>query len=144
MGMFDYMIVEVPLPDGWEPEPNSLQTKDFDNNLTTVKITADGRILTLDFDLDFVPKEDRPYPDEEGLRGLFGMTRRDNERWRDLDFHGWCTFYGHESYEARKAYKYRKDDVRVDLGGIELPQIIWHHYAAKFTDGNLVTIELVK
>lgn len=43
MGMFDYVRVEPPLPDGWEA--SLLQTKDFDCELVTHIITAEGRMM---------------------------------------------------------------------------------------------------
>ena len=111
MGMFDYIRSEVPLPDGFEGE---LQTKNFRCELATHVIRADGRLILEILDhTEEVPREERPYPNDDGFRGLFGSLR---SVWRheDANFHGIVNFYG-----------------RGDR---------WHEYNAKFTDGQLVEI----
>ena len=116
MGMFDNLVVDFNiLPDITEEDKNLLrindnfQTKDFENVLTTVYITKDE---TLSFRHSFtnekflpyklqikeseweeVPKEERPYPNEDGLKSIFGSIREVNISIVDLDYTGTFTFY---------------------------------------------------
>lgn len=118
MGMFDHVEVRVPLPDGWEPGLGRLQSKDFDCTMTTVLITAEGRLQIEDFEYEEVPRAERAYPDaKDGWRSIVGSLRPVNRRWRDLNHHGLFNFYA--------------DDAEHN----------WHEYTAKFTDGLLVSIE---
>ena len=113
MGMFDYIRSEIPLPDGFTGE---LQTKDFNCDMATHVIRADGRLILAVLDhIEEVPLAERPYPDETGLLKWAGSMRT---FWRheDTNFHGIVNFYG---------------------GGGAEP---WHEYNAKFTDGQLVEI----
>lgn len=128
MGMFDYIRCEVPLPDGWISD--ELQTKDFDCEMVTHVITADGRLLLDRGDWEEVPKEERPYPDAEDFRALFGSIRR-VPKTVDANFHGVVEFYGLEvvGYEPDERY-----------GPRGRPVYKSHDYLAKFTDGKLVEI----
>lgn len=140
MGMFDHVIVELPLPDGWEPAPGELQTKDLDCIMTTVKISAAGRLLVRYVELEEVPKHERPYPDAEGLGGLFGSVREvpGTERWDDEEFHGWFHFHGsHDTGTTRL--------ITVPGRAGPLVQRVYEHhdYRAKFTDGQLILIEKI-
>lgn len=119
MGMFDYVRCDVPLPDGWKGE---LQTKDFNCEMVEHLISKDGRLLLERIDeTHIVPKEERPYPNDDGVLGMCGMLRVVKSR-HDANFHGIVNFYGTE----RDGEKY-----------------IWHEYNAKFTDGGLISIECV-
>lgn len=141
MGMFDYVKCEPLLPDGWNANDSyvELQTKDFDCAMTTVKITADGQLMIQDFEYEVVPKDERPYPNEDGALGLAGSLRRVNERWRVLDFHGVMEFYGSERLGTRH---WVVSAARAE-GGFWQPDERWHEYQAKFTDGRLVGITQV-
>jgi hypothetical protein len=115
MGMFDYVICEVPLPDGYVPPDGGFQSKDLDCDLDTYVIRADGRLTkALDFD-----DGDRRKPSE----------------FRDSDFHGWFNFYdfGKVGVGASTAIYPNGEPIRE-----------WHEYRAKFTDGRLVKIEIVE
>jgi hypothetical protein len=91
MGMFDKVICEVPLPDGWKPEASDLQTKDFECCLTTIKISSDGKLHRLEW-------ESEPYDlDEPDWLGMTKGLRRINERWAEIWFHGFMNFYGNET-----------------------------------------------
>jgi hypothetical protein len=123
MGMFDYIRCEVSLPDGWLP--GELQTKDFDCEMVTHVITKDGRLMLERIDeTHLVPKEERPYPNDDGLLGMCGSIRTVTSL-RDSNFHGVANFYGSE-------------------GTPNTPDYHWHEYNAKFTDGNLQEIVLVE
>jgi hypothetical protein len=117
--MFDYVICEVPLPDGWKPD--ELQSKDFDCSMTNIRISAEGRLLIERYESYTVPKEDRLYPDAKpgSIEEICGILGRRNHRWEDLNFHGDFNFYG-------GAFK---ND--------------WHEYMARFTEGQLVSIRAV-
>lgn len=113
MGMFDYVTCEVPLPDGWQPD--ELQSKDFDCSMTTVRVSAEGRLLIERYDSYTVPKEERPCPDapEGSIEAICGILGKRNRRWEDLNYHGDFNFYGGVF----------KND--------------WHEYYARFTEGQL-------
>jgi hypothetical protein len=122
MGMFDNIRCEYPLPDGWKPGDRELQTKDLDCALVTHVITKQGRLLVDMGHDEPVPKEERPYPDDEGLRGFLGSIRHISQ-YVDSNYHGYLNFYGSEGSG---------------------PTFHWHEYRAKFTDGQLVKIDLVE
>lgn len=123
MGMFDTLICEAPLPDGAEIEPyddryddGAFQTKDLDCGLNTYRITADGRLLVLHFEL-VVRDRSGDASSDAGARHQLPLFERRDERWEPVpDLHGRIRFYG--------------DDVDGH----------WHEYVAKFTDGLLVEI----
>jgi len=101
-----------PSSDGFTGE---LQTKDFDCQLVTHIITKEGRLMKEQIDrYDEVPKAERPYPNAPSMRTI---TSR-----HDAKFHFIVNFYGCEGYHEDGTYQ-------------------WHEYNAKFTDGQLVSIE---
>jgi len=101
MGLFDtvelYDGVHLPeYPDGVTLAADvDWQTKGIDRpNMTTYRITADGRLLEEEWHTVAVPPEDRPYAsrddvDEDDLRYMAGSLRRVHDGWiaRD-DYHG--------------------------------------------------------
>ena len=124
MGMFDNIRCEVPLPDGFTGE---LQTKDFDCEMVEHVITKDGRMMLCRIDeVQEVPKAERPYPNDDGFLGLCGSIRRIMSL-HDAHFHGVVNFYGSEGDPNNRG---PGTDYR------------WHEYNAKFTDGQLVSIEI--
>lgn len=90
MGMFDWIRCEYPLPD--EPNGASLrfQTKDTPNQmLDDYRIDVNGELWVTTYDI-----EDRGDPNAEGVRRIFGMMTRVNEREeRVTDFTGTINFY---------------------------------------------------
>jgi hypothetical protein len=125
MGMYDHLYVEdlslLPLSD----EERSLlststewQTKSLDSTLTDVFITPNRRLEVLSFEYEEVPKEERPYPDDDGFMGMIGSLRRVNERRVDTGHHGYLSFYTRLADELLE-------------------------FRAKFTDGVMVGIERV-
>lgn len=130
MGMFDNIDCEVPLPDGFIGE---LQTKDFGCEMITHKISKDGRLMLDRGHNEEVPLlERRQWKAEWGtseaaqkehfLEALCGSVRR-VPKYVDANFHGYVNFYG----SHRDGEKW-----------------IFHEYNAKFTDGQLVSIEQVE
>jgi hypothetical protein len=123
MGMFDYLICNYPLPDGFVVDlEDSFQTKSFDNEMTTYHIGIDGTLSYEDFQYETVPEEERPWygTDKfEGLGRLIGSLRRVNEKIIQLpDYHGDIRFYT----------------------STQDPDT-WHEYIARFTNGKVQDIK---
>ena len=122
MGMFDSLFIntdKLPVTDDEKKnigDKTEWQTKDFDCDLTEIYITDEGELKINRWEYESVPKEERPYPDGEGLLGMFGCIKRINERLETIPYHGIITFYGHPHKE-------------------------WYEFYAKFTDGKLVSID---
>ena len=122
MGMFDYLFIDtkmLPVSDeekiiiGDEP---GWQTKDFENVMTEIYITNDGELKINQWECETVPKEERPYPDDDGIAGLVGSLRRGNIKLETIPHHGYVNFYTSISKK-------------------------WYEFNAKFTDGKLVEIK---
>ena len=111
MGMFDNIRCEMPLEGS--PKVREWQTKCTpDQKLTMYTIRADGTLWWKPYETYVVPKEERPYPNEEGLLGMCGMLGRNESDPEQLsDFHGDLYFYGSDE----------NDD--------------WWEYRARFTEG---------
>lgn len=118
MGMYDYVRCEVALPDGYVPQSGFLQTKDLDCKLTTYTITSDGRLVSDRWHYESVPKS-------ETVQSMFGIMKVVKDE-SDVDhrFHGVLNFYDSEGDHGTGDWK-------------------WHEYNAKFTDGRLVSIDIV-
>lgn len=88
--MFDYVIVEAELPKsapGWIE--GKFQTKDTPRQfMETYVITADGKLIHKAQEYEEVPKEERPYPDEDGLFALVGSLRSAPVGDVQIMFHG--------------------------------------------------------
>lgn len=133
MGMFDYVVCEVPLPDGGRP--GEMQSKDFDCSMTTIRISAEGRLLIERYESYTVPKEERPYPNAEpgSWQEVCGIWGKRNRRWEDMHFHGDFNFYGNERVgepepvlcNGKWSYERRR---------------VWREYIARFTEGQLTGI----
>jgi hypothetical protein len=82
MGMFDNVRCEIPLPDGWDGK--GMQTKDLGCTMSTVTITAEGRLVG-------------------SLREWWWEEHKPE---RDLDFHGDFNFYGSEGQYGTPEYKW--------------------------------------
>lgn len=121
MGMFDYIKCEMPLPETGVPPPTDLfQTKDTpDQYLTVYTITADGQLVWRPYEMEIVPKEERPYPNDDGILGMAGMLRRVEGEPAAVPFHGDIYFY-----EGNH------------------PDVGWWEYRARFTEGKVNKIEL--
>jgi hypothetical protein len=124
MGMFDYLRCDVPLPETPVPPPGDepFQTKATpDQYMTVYTITADGRLTWRPYHWEDVPKEERPYPDDDGFLGLCGSMRRVERDPEDIPYHGDIDFYAGNH-----------------------PDVGWWEYKARFTEGKLARIELVE
>ena len=69
MGMFDDIICDMPLPDGYNTDRKAtFQTKDLDRNLDTLRITSGGRLM-----LEKKLGEEEPNPRETGYTGTLNF-----------------------------------------------------------------------
>lgn len=89
MGMFDDIVVKVPLPDmpaGFEP---AFQTKSLVRFLDNYEIREDGTLWHEQYDT-----EDRSDPNATGLMAFAGMWSKVNPRWvQETDFTGEVEFH---------------------------------------------------
>ena len=123
--MYDHLYVEdlslLPLTESEREDltiETEWQTKSLDCVLTDVYLTSDKRLEEILFDMEEVPREERPHPDDDGFMGMMGSLRRVNERRVDTGHHGYLNFY-------------------TQLAGELL------EFTAKFTDGVMVSIDRV-
>ncbi len=94
MGMFDEIICEHELPGGFRyGVGHRFQTKSFDCTLSEYHITKTGKIIAEDWHYEFVPKEKRPYPDDDGLLGVCGMLKKVVRERYFLEYTGRMSFY---------------------------------------------------
>jgi hypothetical protein len=121
MGMFDDVVVEVPLPDGFDPAGVEFQTKDFDCRLERYTITADGRLVARRVEYEMTPEEEMPYygkpewGDETSLFRLIGCMREVRSWDEEVPFHGDLVFYCYE-------------------------RGVFREYTARFTEGRLAGV----
>lgn len=120
MGMFDWLRLEVPLPDTGEvPHDEQFQTKDLENMLDQYVIAEDGHL--------YLEKWDHVWADD--TKSFLGgyLERIEGSYRREIvpDYHGDINFY--------------HDAVRTIDG-----KRIWHEYIARFTDGKLSRISVVE
>jgi len=86
MGMFDYVRVEYPMPQGWQDR--EFQTKGTEAMaMDTYVISQEGRLLYEDYRLEPT--------DELNFFGL-PLLRRADKRLVDTEFHGDLRFYDFE------------------------------------------------
>ncbi len=121
MGMFDNLIISTDKLPVTEEEKKLIgnnpgwQTKDFDCDMTEIYITDEGKLKINRWDYETVPRKERPYPDEDGLRSIMGSLRRINEHLEIIKHHGCVNFYSNIGKN-------------------------WYEFRAKFTDGKLISI----
>ena len=129
MGMFDTLYININRLPITRAEKKLLgdnaewQTKSLDSVLTEVYITEEGKLQVNRWEYEAVPKEERPYPNEEGLLAIAGSLRRVNEHLETIPYHGYIRFY---------------TSVEDEQGTSQ-----WYEFSAKFTDGTLVSIQRV-
>lgn len=108
MGMFDYVECEYPLPDGYTPKKNiygenAFQTKDFERIMTTLKITAEGRLEIFLYDYVQVGEYDPGWTDGE----LVPRFERTNKRWVEYTDHAGEYFTGAFNFYSSLEHDYR-------------------------------------
>lgn len=125
MGMFDYIRCNLPLPDAPPPELE-FQAKDTDDQfLTQYEIREDGTLWKEECDF-----EDHSDPEAEGIRRLFGMMTRVNQRWVPALYEGDLEFYTSNITASGPQGCVTSD------GG---PAYSWD-YVAKFVNGKVTEI----
>lgn len=113
MGMFDDVLYEAKMPLPDGFQGKTFQTKKFGCDMVQWRISEDGRLM-------------QPL-DTEGEPASF-LTH--TARYRDSHFHGWMNFYTLINKHPT-----------ISWVGPGNPGE-WHGYRAKFTEGQLVTIEM--
>ena len=96
MGMFDYMICEMPLPDGSSTKGREFQTKSFDNVMTKYVITTKGHLYEHKWDYEWIENPDTPFGKQ--LVKVDGTYRRDYL----TDLHGDIIFYSGELIDGKR------------------------------------------
>lgn len=110
MGMFDYIRVEVLLPDQTEVDSEKeYQTKDLESLMEEYTITADGRLLRIRYDYEW--REDKDHFLGGGLYQIEG-----SKQVIEVPFHGDIRFYG------------------------DMKDNVFRDYTARFTEGQLTRI----
>lgn len=139
MGMFDRLKFSLNHPD-FDPAAANIefQTKDLDCCLDDYEITKEGRLVKHRWDWEQTPENEKPYPNAEGIKALFGSLRKKAGSYRviDLNFHGDINFYGDiNSGEIRT--------INIETGvdtNHPGPTPEWFEYVARFTEGRLVRL----
>lgn len=100
MGLFDTVIVEMPLPGGIERD--DFQTKDFDfPSMERYRIDAEGRLFHEAYDI-----EDRSDPTKTGFARYAGSLTRVNQRWEPCDFIGALHLFDYDQTQDPKAIEF--------------------------------------
>ncbi len=114
MGMYDYLKVQMPLPDS--PGDVIFQTKDTDDQyLVHYTLREDGRL----FRQNITGYEDKSDPNAKGFMRLAGAVTPIIDGEIQVPFHGYIRFH-HYDGKKREYWNYRAkftDDICV---GIEL------------------------
>lgn len=112
MGMFDYVKVEISLPDfQGDPEQVEFQTKSFENLMECYVITTKGELYRERYDYEWIEQEDRFFGGY--MRQIDGSYRREYL----TDYHGDVIFYS--GMDNRKVFR---------------------DYHARFTNGKLTQV----
>ena len=124
MGMYDNVYCEYPLPEK-QVQAAVFQTKDFDNNcMDKYVISEGGRLYFCNYEIKTVPEDERPLckykakEDRTEWDKFCGMIEQDWKSRKDMNYHGIVNFYISQKEE-------------------------WFEYNAKFTNGQLETIERI-
>ena len=118
MGMFDYVVCKMPLPEPAAPLGTQFQTKDTEAQyLETYRIESDGSLIheALDYEWDSERNEDG------SVKTIAGALKRVNRRDMVIPYHGDIYFYGSNDITNER----------------------WE-YSARFTDGKCVRISMIE
>ena len=91
-------------------------------------------------DIHYEDRSDPQYP-IGSLERRAGRMTRIHEGWDDVHFHGILNFYGDKYSGDTRMISFRPETFGEDLLHPERAE--WFEYNAKFTDGQLVSIERV-
>lgn len=118
MGMYDYLICEMPLLEQPQaPQSQEFQTKDLECLLERYTITVAGRLIHHAMRYEEVPLNERPYQELP----FIGCMRAIPTGYIDTNFHGVLEFYTYDNCTKES----------------------WS-YEAKFTDGQCVDIRCLE
>ena len=137
MGMFDNIVCEYPLPDGFDPKGREFQTKSLGCDLDVYTITKEGRLVHSYREWEPIPEEERAEEDRNHpLGGIIGIIREKpgSQKLVDRNYHGFIRFYN-GNVDGKKGNK-------ISVSGKDRP--FSREYVAKFTDGNVVSIEVIE
>lgn len=130
MGMFDSIICEHNLPDGFNPSGILFQTKDLDCHLDTYTISSEGRLIHHYREWEETPEEELPDPKMPFIGCI--REKKGSQKLVDMDYHGFIRFYASNLCGLGPKGFITKDD-----------EEYWsREYTAKFTDGKVVSIVL--
>src|SRR4051812_35953293 len=139
MSLFDELTVEYPLPDPGASVVKKWRTMTFpDPWLENYKITAAGRLLHERYRCE--DQSDPQYP-LGSLGRLAGCLSRIHEGWEDTNFHGILNFYGNKYTGDLMVISFEEGELGKDI--LHPDPAEWFEYNAKFTDGQLVSIERI-
>jgi|LauGreDrversion4_2_1035121.scaffolds.fasta_scaffold20059_6 hypothetical protein len=124
MGMFDYIHINVdmlPVPNKIKPvlDKCEFQTKSLFNQLIDVYIKDDCTIEYMEYHYENIPEEQRPFPNEPGIKGMFGSIRKVEDGLVASNHTGIIEFY---------TFAYEK----------------WYEFSAKVVDGKVENIVKLK
>ena len=102
MGMYDYFICEMPLPEQPRtPQSRTFQTKDLECLLERYTITAEGRLIHHTMRYEEVPPSERPYPEFSFIGCMRAVPTGDI----DTNFHGMLKFHAYDS-RTKESWSY--------------------------------------
>ncbi len=136
MGLFDYIRVEYPLPEGYEHiQDVAFQTKDLDDPyMAEYWITASGLLVRRDYVYEDIPEQEQvPYPPPfDGI--LFRQTTRRTDVYteEDMQAHRDLLFYHCERGPGRVEAAPGKDS-----GVTTVNDWTMYEFIARFTHGML-------
>ena len=130
MGMFDHIVCELDLPDGFDPSGIEFQTKDLGNQLDTYTISSEGRLIHHYREWESTPEAELPDPKMPFIGCI--REKEGSQKLVDMNYHGFISFYSSNLCGIGPKGFITEND--------EEP---WtREYTAKFTDGKLVSIIL--
>ena len=83
MAMYDNVICDMPLPDGYTPDCQDFQTKFFDCELETYRITKDGKLIRYLFGRD-LEYSDGDIVDFHGVFNFYDLNTK-SKKWYEYD-----------------------------------------------------------
>jgi hypothetical protein len=121
MGMFDYIEINVPLPDSFDASRLSFQTKDLANQLEVYRIDHDRRLIKECCLYETVPEEERPNYGTPAWDGPLGKSRgciRPTDQHDEFqDFTGEIEVYGSNACSVSPDGYVTSDDSPITVRG---------------------------
>ncbi|RLI63032.1 MAG: hypothetical protein DRO67_06395 [Candidatus Asgardarchaeum californiense] len=139
MGMFDYVVCNYQMPEGYDfLQKSDFQTKDFESVMDKYTITEDGLLVHHKYMWDMVAEKDRPYYgkpewDTKPIFKVMGSIKMIYVGDEEMNYHGYFTFYTSV-----------KDGTYINEDGEVRDKYKFYDLKAKFTDGKLVELKVEK